>query len=79
MEQTFKLTKSDLSERSSNKAFAKIAMLKFEVDSLANDVKTGSTGGITMEELCMVYEGAKVELQVWNYISELIEKNNKLT
>ncbi len=79
MEQVFKLTKSDLSERASNKAFAKVTMLKFELDSLADDVKTGTTGGITMEELCMVYEGAKVELQVWNYISELIEKNNKLT
>ena len=79
MEQAFKLTKSDLSERASNKAFDKVAMLKFEIDSLATDIKSGNTGGITMEELCMVYEGTKVELQVWNYLSELIEKNNKLT
>jgi hypothetical protein len=77
MEQVFKLTKSDLSERASNKAFAKVAMLKFEIDSLATDIKSGNTGGITMEELCMVYEGTKVELQVWNYLAELIEKNNK--
>jgi len=79
MEQIFKLTKSDLSERASNKAFAKVAMLKFEIDGLANDIKSGNTGGITMEELCMVYESTKIELQVWNYLSELIEKNNKLT
>jgi hypothetical protein len=77
MEQVFNLTKSDLSERASNKAFAKVAMLKFEIDSLATDIKSGNTGGITMEELCMVYEGTKVELQVWNYLAELIEKNNK--
>jgi hypothetical protein len=77
MEQVFNLTKSDLSERASNKAFAKVAMLKFEIDSLATDIKSGNTGGITMEELCMVYEGTKVELQVWYYLSELIEKNNK--
>ena len=77
MEQVFNSTKSDLSERASNKAFAKVAMLKFKIDSLATDIKSGNTGGITMEELCMLHEGTKVELQVWNYLAELIEKNNK--
>jgi len=79
MEQIFKLTKSDLSERYYNKAFAKFSMFKFEIVGLVKDIKWGNTGGITMEELCMVYESTKIELQVWNYLSELIEKNNKLT
>jgi len=59
--------------RARDKAFAKVTLLNFEVDRLKNDVKNGQTGGITQQELEMVYEGTKVELQVWNYIAQLTE------
>jgi len=51
-------------------------MLNIEVDKLKSDIKNNYTGGITIEELINVYEGTKVELQVWNYIAKTIETNN---
>ena len=37
---------------------------------------TGNYGGdITEDEMRMILDGNKVELKVWNYIAELIEKN----
>ena len=65
----------ELSQRASRKAFAKITMLNIEVDKLKSDIKNNYTGGITIEELISVYEGTKVELQVWNYIAKTIETN----
>jgi|TARA_B110000259_G_scaffold172140_1_gene204293 hypothetical protein len=59
--------------RARDKAFAKVTLLNFEVSSLKDDVKNGKTGGITQQELEMVYQGTKVELQVWNYIAKLTE------
>ena len=40
----------------------------------AASLKYGTYGGITYEEAEQVLEGYKTELQVWNYITELIEK-----
>ena len=67
---------SAIHDRAADKAFAKIAMLIIEKNQLHEDLRTGNTGGITMEELEILYNGTKTELKVWNYIAELIEKNN---
>ena len=64
-------------ERASDKAFAKITKLKIEAEQLNDDIKLGITGPITMEELELMYEGTLIELQTWQYITELIEKANK--
>ena len=66
----------EISQRASRKAFAKITMLKIEIDKLKDDLKNGLTGGITIEELRSVYRGTKVELQVWSHIAKLIELND---
>ena len=63
--------------RASAKAFSKIAMLLIEKDQLHKDIERGNLGGITMEELKLMYEGTKRELAVWNYIASLIEKNDE--
>ena len=65
-------------ERAVNKAFAKIAMLLIEKNHLQQDIETNNTGAITIDELKLMYEGTKIELKVWNYIAEAIEKLNKL-
>ena len=67
----------ELSQRASRKAFAKVTMLNIEVSRLKKDVKEGNTGGITADELLMVYEGTKTELEVWSHIARIIEINNK--
>ena len=72
------MDKQDLRQRASDKAFAKISMLTFEVSDNKGELKSGNYGGdISYEEMVMVYEGNKKELKVWQYIAELIEKSNK--
>ena len=70
------MSSQELQERASNKAFAKITMLDFEIADLASDLKAGRTGGITYDELSSILAGAKVEREVWNHIATIIETNN---
>jgi hypothetical protein len=73
----YSLKMNSVQDRAHNKAFAKLTMLEFEIANLASDLKAGRTGGITYDELSSILVGTKVEREVWNYIMELIEKNNK--
>ena len=68
---------SAIHERASAKAFAKMEMLFFEIGSNKHELKSGSYGGITEDEMIMILEGNRSELKVWQYIAELIEKSNK--
>lgn len=68
----FKLV--DIKNRASNKAFAKITILNLDILRYKQELENGNVGGITHEEAESVLEGYKTELQVWNYITELIEK-----
>ncbi len=66
-------------QRASNKAFAKIEMLRFQIQRDTVDLECGYYGGdISREEFALVAEGNKTELKVWQYIAELIEKSNKI-
>ena len=51
-------------------------MLSFEIEDNKLDLKQGTYGGITKAEMVMILEGNKTEQKVWNYILELIEKDN---
>ena len=64
--------------RASDKAFAKISMLNFQIQTDERNLAIGSYGGdISREQFVLVAEGNKTELKVWQYIAELIEKSNK--
>ena len=67
-------TIADIKNRASNKAFAKVTILGLDIEEQRRNLKNGNIGGITREEAEQVLEGYKTELQVWNYITELIEK-----
>lgn len=71
------ISEYELQNRASNKAFAKIAMLRIDIGQLESDIKNNNTGPIGIEELELLLKGSRIELQVWNYITELIEKSNK--
>jgi len=73
-------TNSDyaIHSRASDKAFAKISTLQFDLSDLLSDLKSGSYGGITRSEVVLMIEGTKKELLTWNYIATLIEKNDGL-
>ena len=63
-------------EKASNKAFAKLSSLKFELESLKRDYYMGLTGGVTLQELEGVINHVEKEIDIWNYISALVEKDN---
>jgi hypothetical protein len=56
-------------QRAMDKAVANITGLKFKIESLEDDIRTGSTGGLTKEEFILMLKGTKIELEVWEYIA----------
>ena len=69
---------SAIHQRASDKAFAKIEMLGFQIRRDAYDLKLGDYGGdISLDQFMLIVEGNKTELKVWQYIAESIEKSNK--
>ena len=69
---------SAIHNRASDKAFAKISMLNFQIRRDVVDLECGFYGGdISREQFVLVAEGNKTELKVWQYIAESIEKSNK--
>lgn len=63
----------ELNNRASNKAFAKITMLRMDIDKLKDDLRRQMYGGVTRYEVELCLEGTKKELDTWNYIYKLIE------
>jgi hypothetical protein len=71
------MTNKELNEYASHKAFAKLTTLGFEADSLKEDIRTGNTGPITIDELVLLYEGTKKQIKIWDYIAKLIETDEQ--
>lgn len=66
----------ELNNRASNKAFAKITMLRMDIDKLKDDLRRQMYGGVTRHEVELCLEGTKKELDTWSYIYKLIETEN---
>ena len=70
------MTRQEIKDRASDKAFAKIEMLGFQIRRDAVDLECGRYGGdISREQFILISEGNKIELKTWNYIATLIEKD----
>jgi len=70
------MTRQEIKDRASDKAFAKIEMLGFQISRDAVDLECGRYGGdISREQFILIAEGNKIELKTWNYIATLIEKD----
>tara|TARA_B110000858_G_C17647895_1_gene401267 strand:- start:582 stop:836 length:255 start_codon:yes stop_codon:yes gene_type:complete len=70
------MTRQEIRDRASDKAFAKIEMLGFVIQTDERDLAIGSYGGdISREQFILIAEGNKTELKTWNYIATLIEKD----
>ena len=67
-------TLADIKNRASNKAFSKVTILSLDIETYKRDLREGNIGGVTYEEFEQVLEGYETELKIWNYITELIEK-----
>lgn len=72
------MSNAELQERASNKAFAKIAMLNFDIDKLKSDINNRLYGNLDHEQMALLYAGTLREREVWKYIAKIIELNNKL-
>jgi hypothetical protein len=70
------MSNAELQERASNKAFAKITMLDFDIDKLKSDIKKELYGGLDREQMNMLYAATLREREVWNHIATIIETNN---
>lgn len=68
----------DVKYRAQCKAFSKVLSLRSELRRMQRDVDLELTGGVTLDEVKAVRDGVAIELEVWDYIFELIEKDNKL-
>jgi ribosomal protein L19E len=73
------LTIQEINERASNKAFAKILSIKAKQINLKKDLKSGSYGPITKEEIQLLIKQNNIEIDVWSYIAKLIETDNNGT
>ena len=71
------MTNTELQNRASDKAFSKLALLNIEASQLKDDIKMGITGSVTIDEVVLMYKGTLKEIEVWQFIAELIEKSNK--
>ena len=65
-------------ERAANKAMAKIISAKIAAREAKQDIEQLNTGIVGLEDLVMIYNGHKKEIEIWYYIQELIEKSGKL-
>ncbi len=71
------MTKQEIKDLASDKAFAKLTTLDFEAQDLRDDIRKGIIGPITIEELIKIYQGTKKEIKIWNYIAKLIETDEE--
>ena len=62
-----------IKDNASNKAFARLATLEIDLAQFKNDLISGSYYGITRDEVKLMIQGTRKEIQTWNYIATLIE------
>lgn len=65
----------ELNERLKAKAFAKISQLSVEIKDLEVDLKYLIKDGMVRDMTTVQLNGARRELELWEYISELAENN----
>lgn len=71
------MTTETIKQAASDKAFAKLTMLAIDIEQSKEDIRKGNTGPITIDELLILHKGLLKQQQLWNYIAQLIEKDDK--
>ena len=67
----------DIKERASDKAFARLLTVSSNIYSLSRDISLGRYGGVSKEEMEVCLQSEQIEQKVWEYITFLIENDNK--
>jgi hypothetical protein len=63
-----------LQDKLRNKAFSKISNITIKIRDIENDKKY-NLSILEDEQLDLMIRGAKRDLELWNYIAELVEKD----
>lgn len=66
---------NDIQNRAHNKAFSKILTLQRDISRLNEDIRTGGDGRLSLDALKNCVRSTRTDLQVWQFIATLIEKN----
>lgn len=66
---------NNIKERASNKAFAKLLSIENKLVNLKQDLKSERYGPITKHEVLLCIKSEEIDLEVWKYITKLIETN----
>ena len=71
------MTSKDIKERASDKAFSKLLSVNSNIRSIDKDIELGRYGGVSKEELETCLKSELIERKVWEYITFLIETDNR--
>ena len=71
-------TMQDTKDRAMAKSYARLSMLDIDLAEFKKDLASGSYGGITRAEVKLMIDGTKKEIKTWNYIHQLIQKDESL-
>ena len=67
----------EIQQRAHNKAFSKLLTIERDINELKLDIRSGGDGRISVDMLRTCLSSTEKELQTWQYIATLIEKNNE--
>jgi len=67
----------EIHQRAHNKAFSKLLTIERDIHALKLDIRYGGDGRISVDMLRTCLSSTEKELQTWQYIATLIEKNNE--
>ena len=67
------MTQTQTKDRAHDKAFANIHACQLSIRRLKEEIKADITPFITKEQNESILESSKHELEVWNYLAQLIE------
>ncbi|MCP4320604.1 MAG: hypothetical protein GY787_01835 [Alteromonadales bacterium] len=67
----------EIQQRAHNKAFSKLLTIERDISELKLDIRSGGDGRISVDMLRTCLSSTEKELQTWQYIATLIEKNNE--
>jgi hypothetical protein len=67
----------EIQQRAHNKAFSKLLTIERDISELKLDIRSGGDERISVDMLRTCLSSTEKELQTWQYIATLIEKNNE--
>jgi hypothetical protein len=78
MDNIYDMTQQELHNRAFDKAYSKLMHADIEIVKLRQDIERRSFGSLSESQVEGMLNSTRIDQKVWRYISELIEKNDKL-